>query len=266
MQSVTASVWDADAYGDCLGKLFTAFSFTGLKPGFVTERQLEDGVVPAASVVCVPAISHFSAAARATLRKFKGRLVFVGKDDSMNHDEYGKAQRPDLRGEKITFSRGAASAEDLWTQILAKLPGWNLRPAVELRGADGKPVWGVEWRIARTAQGPVVNLCNYRRTPLRVTLARADKTAAAHDVLTGSPVAGPLGCSRWRCVCCVWSRNDQAAAVSESVGWVEQSDDPPESGNNRLVWWVIASLDPPYRIILVKRLRSRLVRPAEVPR
>ena len=63
VQSVTASVWDGDVYDDCLRKLFTAFSFTGLKPGFVTERQLEEGLVPAAPVLCLPAISHFSDAA-----------------------------------------------------------------------------------------------------------------------------------------------------------------------------------------------------------
>jgi hypothetical protein len=191
MQSVTASVWGGDAYGDCLGRLFTALSFTGLKPGFVTEHQLEYGLVPAAAVVCVPAVSHFSDAGLATLHKFKGRLVFVGNGDPMTHDEYGKTRKPDLHGERITFSRGA-SAEDLWAQIRAKLPSWNLCPDVELRGPDQKPLWGVEWRSARTAQGLVVNLCNYRNTPLRVALLRADKPVSARDVLTGSPVAGPL--------------------------------------------------------------------------
>jgi hypothetical protein len=192
MQSVTALVWDGDAYGDCLSKLFTALSFTGLKPGFVTERQLEAGLVPEAPVIFVPAIQHFSDAALATLHKFKGRLVFVGKDDLMTHNEYGQARKLDLHGEKITFSRGVASAEDFWTHILAKLPSWNLRPEVELRGADQKPVWGVEWRIAKTAEGLVVNLCNYRKEPMSVSLARANRTLSARDVLSGSHITGPL--------------------------------------------------------------------------
>ncbi len=192
VQSVTASVWDADAYGDCLSKLFTALSFTGLTPGFVTERQLEAGLVPAAAVVCVPAIGHFSDAALATLRKFQGRLVFVGQDDPMTHDEYGKARGPALSGEKISTNGRVVAAKDLWTQLLAKLPRWNLRPHVELRGADQKPVWGVEWRIAKTAQGLVVNLCNYRPVPLGVTLVRAGKALSARDVLSGDRIAGPL--------------------------------------------------------------------------
>ena len=217
VQSVTASVWDEDAYDDCLRKLFTALSFTGLKPGFVTERQLEEGVVPTAAVVCLPAISHFSDAALLTLRRFKGRLVFVGNEECLSRDEYGKTRphpgplpegegmrrpgplpegegmrRPDLHGENITFGRGVASAEELWRKILAELPHWKLSPALEVRGMDGKPLWGVEWRIAQTAQGPLVNLCNYRRTSMSVKLVRGDKIPAARDVLTGSSVAEPF--------------------------------------------------------------------------
>jgi hypothetical protein len=191
LQSVTAAVWDGDAYNDCLSKLFTALSFTGLTPGFVTERQLEDGLVPAAPVVCLAATDHLSNAALATLRKFKGRLVFVGNGDPATHDEYGKARKADLRGEQIAMRR-SDSAKDLWTRILARLPSWNSCPDASLRGADQKPVWGVELRSARTAQGLVVNLCNYRHTPVSATLVRAGKTVSAHDVLTGSSVAGPL--------------------------------------------------------------------------
>ncbi len=41
LHSVTAKVWDGGRFSDCSGKLYTALAFTGLKLGFVTERQLE---------------------------------------------------------------------------------------------------------------------------------------------------------------------------------------------------------------------------------
>jgi hypothetical protein len=77
-----------------------------LKAGFVTERQLEDGLVPEASVLLVPDIVHFSSAALATLRKFKGRLVLVGKDDVLKADEYGHARSLDLTVARIPFNHG----------------------------------------------------------------------------------------------------------------------------------------------------------------
>ncbi|MCX7045696.1 MAG: beta-galactosidase [Candidatus Sumerlaeota bacterium] len=192
LQSFTASVWDVGRYSDCMGKLYSALSFTGLKLGFITERQLESGVVPDAPVVFVPDITHFSDAALAGLRKYKGHLVFVGEGDLLNRDEYGKARNPDLRAEKIPFRYGPTSSRELWTHILAKAPAWNLRPAVELRGPDRQPVWGVEWRSAETSGGLVVNLCNYSNAPASVTIIRGGAPAPARDALSGKAVETPL--------------------------------------------------------------------------
>lgn len=192
LQSVTAAVWDAGRYSDCLGKLYTALSFTGLKLGFITERQLEAGIIPDAPVVFVPGIAHFSDAALAALRRFQGRLVFVGDGDLLTRDEFGRLRASNALGEKIFFRHGSTSARDLHAQILPRLPAWNLRPAVELRRTDQQPPWGVEWRSAETRDGLVVNLCNYRKEPMTVTLNPGLLAAPARDVLTGDRVDSPL--------------------------------------------------------------------------
>jgi hypothetical protein len=191
VQSVTACVWDGGGYGECLEKLYTALSFTGLKLGFVTERQLEGGAVPDAPVVFVPGIVHFSDAARARLRQYQGRLALVGTGELLSRDEHGRAQSGALPGDRILLRPGA-SARELRAQILARLPGWNLRPAVELRATDSQPAWGVEWRSAETGAGTVVNLCNYQQTPATVAVCRGGQPVSARDVLTGALVPGPL--------------------------------------------------------------------------
>ena len=192
LHSSTALAWDAGSYGDCLSKLYTAVSFTGLKLGFISERQLESGIVPNAPVLLIPGAVHFSNAAMESLRKFKGRLVFVGGDDLLTRDEYGRPRNMDLHGDRIPFRYTATSARELHTQILAKLSGWNLHPQVMLQGPDQKVVWGVEWRTAETPEGLVVNVCNYRKEPVTVSLAQAGKNAVARDVLTGQRIDSPL--------------------------------------------------------------------------
>jgi hypothetical protein len=192
LQSVTAAVWDAGRYTDCLGKLYAALSFTGLKLGFVTERQLEAGIVPDAPVVFVPGITHCSDAAVASLRRFKGRLVFIGEGNLLTRDEFGRPRASSLPAERINFRHGATSARELHAQLTARLPAWNLRPALELRGADQQPAWGVEWRSAETRDGMVVNLCNYRQEPATVTFSQRGRFASAHDVLTGDQVGSSL--------------------------------------------------------------------------
>ncbi|MGA2499877.1 MAG: beta-galactosidase [Tepidisphaeraceae bacterium] len=190
LQSVSASVWDGGNYSNCVQTLYTALSFTGLTLGFVTERQLESGVIPDAPVIFVPGVVHLSQAALAGLKKFKGRVVLVGGPEVLTQDEYGHAGLPRMEAEAIPFRHVATSARDLREQILSRLSAWNLRPAVEVRGADGRPVWGVEWRSAETLEGAVVNLCNYRKQPATVALFRAGRPVAARDVLSGTTVEG----------------------------------------------------------------------------
>lgn len=192
LQTVTAGVWDGGRHTDCLGKLYTALSFTGLKLGFITERQLEAGIVPMAPVVFIPGLKHFSEAALTTLRRFQGRLVFVGEGGGLTHDEYGRPRTSTLPGENLNFRHGATSARDLHTQLLSRCAAWNLHPAVELRGPEQQPAWGVEWRSAATREGLVVNLCNYLKAPTTVTWNQPGRRVAARDVLTGDLVDGSL--------------------------------------------------------------------------
>jgi hypothetical protein len=190
LQSYSAAVWDGARYVDCASKLYTALSFTGLKLGFAAERQLEDGHVPDAPILFVPNIAHLSDMAMATLRKFKGRVVFVGGDDVFSRNEYGQPRNVELKAERIALDR--QTARELRGEIQTRLSGWNVRPTVELRGVDQKPAWGVEWRTADTSARLVVNLCNYRKTPETVTLVPQGPPTVVRDVLSGQQIDGPL--------------------------------------------------------------------------
>ncbi len=193
LQSSTAAVWDGGGYCGCLQELYTALSFTGLKPGFITERQLESGLVPQAPVIFVPAIVHLSKAASTSLRQFKGRLVLVGGDKVLAQDEYGRDNQLEWpTAERIPFEHGATSSRKLHEHILGKLPAWNLHPALVLQENGQHPAWGVEWRSAKTRSGTVVNLCNYRKTPATVVLLHNDHPVASRDVLSGKPTKATI--------------------------------------------------------------------------
>jgi hypothetical protein len=191
LQSVTAGVWDAGRYSDCLYQLYTALSFAGLKLGFVTERQLEAGIIPDAPVLVVPGITHLSEEAMKALRQYQNHLVSVGEAETLTHDDWGRLRENKLPAERWSFRLGTASARDLHHRMLEQLRGWKIAPAVEVRGTDDAPPWGVEWRSAETPDGTVVNLCNYRRESVRVDLLRAGQTVSGQDVLTGARVDGP---------------------------------------------------------------------------
>jgi hypothetical protein len=189
LQSVTASVWDKGAYGDSMDKAYTALSFTGLKPGFVTERQLEEGIVPDAPLIFVPNIRHLSDAAFAGLKRYRGKIVYVGKD-LLSFDDYGRPRTETLPSDTIDYRYGPTQWKDLWAAILSRLPDWGAKPEVGLADDQGAAIWGVDWKTADTEKGILVNLCNLRQTPEKVRLVLDGKTPGATDVLTGETVTG----------------------------------------------------------------------------
>lgn len=66
----------------------------------------------------------------------------------LTRDEFERPRASSLPAERINSRLGSTSAREVHAQLTARLPVWNLRPALELRGADQLPVWGVEWRSA----------------------------------------------------------------------------------------------------------------------
>jgi hypothetical protein len=193
LQSVTASAWEPERYDQSLLQLYTALSFTGLKIGFVTERQLESGLVPSGPVVIIPNIAHLSNAAVASLGKYTGHFLMVGGDDVLAFDEYGHDRKERLHGERIEVAPGTTDTpKGLRTVLQAKLSDWNIRPAVDVRGEDHQPAWGVEWRSVKTDAGVVVNLCNYLNVPMRVSLNHTGHSASGRDLLTGQPVTDAI--------------------------------------------------------------------------
>jgi hypothetical protein len=193
LHSMTGSVWDGERYEPCELALYKALAFTGLKIGFVTERQLESGLVPETRVVLVPNIAHLSQDAATTLRKYRGRLVLIGDKDVLAFDEYGHERKKKLRGEvmAITVKTGDL-AQYLFHSICVKMHNWNVKPLVEVQDEKKHPAWGVEWRCAETPKGTVINVCNYLSKPVTVSLVQAGKKISAQDILTGEHVEGPI--------------------------------------------------------------------------
>lgn len=170
IDSVTSKVWDGGAPNNCLSKLYQVLTFMGLKVEFLSERQLEEGTLPAVPVLFIANQMYLSDRAFETLSRYRGRLVFVGQGDLLRRNEYGqpreKVLTPDAR---LPFS-DSTPIQDLWQSVRDTAPRLGLKPRVEVRDAQGKPMWGVAWRTAELDGKVVVNLCNYRQDAVQVRL------------------------------------------------------------------------------------------------
>jgi hypothetical protein len=189
VQSVSSSVWEPVRISTCSSELYTALAFTGLKIGFVTERQLEAGHLPGGPIF-IPDVVHLSAAAFRTLSRHRGPLFLVGPGDILTRDDADNPRVERLQGARIPFIAGRTNWRDIRRALPARIGG--ARPAVEARDAAGRDLWGVEWHAARTQADAVVSLCNYQPRTVTVSLSSGGNPFAGTDVLTGRRVRGPF--------------------------------------------------------------------------
>ena len=185
VHSVSGLVWDGGRYVDCASKLYTALSFTGLKIGFVTERQLERGEVPGPAVLFVPNIVHLSEDATKTLRKYPGRLVYVGEGSLLSRDEYDHERKGELKAERLPFHYGKTTWQNIAQSLRPKLADWKAQPTVQVVDPQGQPVTGVVWLCADTPKGTIVSLCNFGRKQVQISLRRNDQAVTGQDLLSG---------------------------------------------------------------------------------
>jgi hypothetical protein len=183
LYSTASMVYDGGQYTDCLTKAYTALSFTGLKIGFVTERQLARGYKPKAKLIVVPNAKHLPEAAWRGLLGCKSRVLLLGRD-ALRWDDYGRERQiPEawLRGD---YSYAQTSAKDLLNPILLALEQTGIRPAASVTSADGGIPWGVEWRCAKIGRRLLVNMVNYNHQPVDIRVTAPGRTSS-RDLLTG---------------------------------------------------------------------------------
>lgn len=107
---------------------------------------------------------------------------------SREGDDSERTEQPSA--ERLSFNYPHTTWRDLWQALLPKLFAWNVQPSVRVLDEKGQPIAGVEWLGASTPKGIVVNLCNYRDEPLRVTLWRNGKNVGGVDLLSGEKIKG----------------------------------------------------------------------------
>jgi hypothetical protein len=180
--SPTSLVWDRQKPDLTLIRTFVALSFTGLKTSFITERHLEVGQLRDTPMIVVPDVTHISAAAFETLKKYKGKVLFIGNDATLSRDEYDDALTGKIDGEHVAFDPLKDKWQTLYEALLPKLA----KPKIAVVDESGKPFWGVQWLSAETPQGTVVNLYNCSHDTKTFRIAPSTKSV---DLLTGEPIA-----------------------------------------------------------------------------
>jgi hypothetical protein len=193
LQSMTAAVWDGARYDSAFLKTYTALSFTGVKIGFLAESELERDAVLTAPLLIVPDNLHLSDKAFAALASFKGKVIFASADagDLLSRNEYDRPSAGRLpQGAMLAPLELPKTWQALLPLLRTRLMQAGVMPTVQVLGPGGTPQSGVQWQLARTPQGLVVNLYNAGHDTSTITIS---PSAPATDRLTGETLPSGAG-------------------------------------------------------------------------
>lgn len=192
LYSTSALIWDTGNEYDFLTmRAYNALVFSKVRTGFISERQLECGILPKAPVLVVPNAKHLSNAAFATLKNYTGRIIYLVSSSLLGYDEYNKSRSDKLSATVLSFSSAsAANITALYNALSPKLISWGVKPNIAITDTSGNQVMAVEYLEA--SDGAVVDMCNYYDSSVNVKLSRNGVPVTAVDVLTGETVTGTI--------------------------------------------------------------------------
>lgn len=185
--TTSARVYDGDDFIDCLKTADIAMSFTGLKLGFITARDLASGRMPVAPILIVPDIQHLPASALKELERYRGFVILIGGKNVLGYNEYEKQQSHPLYT-RVHFAPTKTSAQELWRELAPLLHAKAPTPIVQVLGDDNQPVWGVEWLCASYHGRRMADLANHLKRSVKVQLMSNEKAFRGKNLINEHPV------------------------------------------------------------------------------
>ena len=168
-------VWDSGHNYDYIAmRAYWGLTFCRVRTGFITERQLEAGILPKTSILIVPNAKYITDAAFETLKNYQGHIIYLVDGNLLCYDEYGKPRSEQLANvDAIPFAIADAKSKNFYTALLPKLIADGLTTKYDLVDSSGSSLtWGVEFRETETSDGDLVNVCDYLYDPISVKLTR----------------------------------------------------------------------------------------------
>ena len=193
LYSIPSMVY-APGYYEALAKAYEAVSYSGLKAGFVSERQVQEKALNGAKLLIIPNATHVQAETLEEIRRFvrhNGKAVILG-DGALQFDEHDQPLPAEVRDEiyakaaVLDPSTGPNALRDALWPLFGEL---GLNGVVLVDAATGEPVYGVEWRSVMHKGRLLVNIDNYNPSPKQVYISvNGQRISAWNNLLHGGTV------------------------------------------------------------------------------
>jgi len=163
--SSQASRFYSSNYEKATTASYEAASLSGVKVGFVTEKQIANGSLLGKKVLIVPDATHVYSSTLEEIKQFAeagGKVLLVGTN-ALKYNEHNEEQLVEKRQaiiELATTVHSAIGAELLRTQLLPILTQQNMLAVKLFDVATGELVSDVEWRSVMYEGKRLINIIN----------------------------------------------------------------------------------------------------------
>ncbi|BBI31589.1 S-layer homology domain-containing protein [Cohnella abietis] len=167
LYAMPAMIYDRP-YPEAINQVYDAISYSGLKVGFVSEKQAHEGGLAGIKVLFVPEVSHMNAETLVSIQQFVergGKLVVTGSN-SLKFDEHDRALSGSIRNQVMNSSNTtliasntlAKQIRETVTPLFAEV---GLNEVVLIDAATNLPVYDTEWRSVWQNGRLLINIDNY---------------------------------------------------------------------------------------------------------
>lgn len=193
LYSLTAQLWSDRAVGAML-RAYEALNTCGVPVRFVSEKQAAAGRLKGFRAVIAPEVRHAPdslVAAVAAYCRGGGELWTIGSEAPFGRDEYNRPRTVDLPAGAVRQLPADTTPRELWTLLLRRMAERGLATPVAVRGANGAPLWGLEYRAVRDGDGLLVAVANLWGRPQTAYLAvDGVQVAGLHDLRSDRRLPG----------------------------------------------------------------------------
>ncbi len=167
LYSIPAVIYDIDNPA-VLDNAYEAISYNGLKVGFVSENQIENGALENIKTLFIPNAKHVQESTFNALKPFVengGKLVVIG-NQALSFDEYDRplstVERDALlQHEETRLFPATATSLELRNAMTSELDEQGLIDVQLMDAANNELVFETEWRSVQHNGKLLINATNY---------------------------------------------------------------------------------------------------------
>jgi Beta-galactosidase len=180
-----------DIYANHLMKIYEALYFLDYQVGFTTEKTIATMGLKDCSLLVIPNTQYVSDKTVEAIKNYLatgGCIIMMGLN-ALKYDEYGNERDISFFQNNHSLYLKGSSPEEYAPQLDQLMNELDIKRPIRGLDKDNKSVWGIEIRVAETAESYIIYLINQNKYHNDIYLTMTDMPNNALDLIHNKIIA-----------------------------------------------------------------------------